>query len=160
MIRPTSDRRKARLVDHAAPPTPGEWLENDARYFADIEAEIQRRAEGGEPEEAPWASPLYFDTAAHDGSTTRRVLLSLRHLPREVAARLCFLSESLRRKCGRPKSGPGAHPVEDVAGVGEHPAHEARPPARTRRKEATISPPVRGGRTIVAPLDSAEALAR
>lgn len=157
MIRPTSDRRTARLVDHAAPPTPGEWLENDARYFADIEAEIQRRAEGGEPEEAPWASPLYFDAAAHDGSLTRRALVSLRHLPREAVARLCFLSEVLRGKCGRPKSGPAAH--EDVAAAGEHPAQDARPPARTRRKEATTSPPARGGRTIVAPLDSAEALA-
>ncbi|MFH8798882.1 hypothetical protein ACH4F6_04665 [Streptomyces sp. NPDC017936] len=160
MIRPTPDRRKARLVDHAAPPTPREWLENDARYFADIEAEIQRRAEGGEPEEAPWASPLYFDTTAHAGATARRVLLSLRHLPREAVVRLCFLSESLRRKCGRPKSGPGAHPVEEFAGVGDHPVHSIRSPARTRRKEATTSPPVRGGRTVVTPLDSAEALAR
>ncbi|MFI6034324.1 hypothetical protein ACIBBD_09190 [Streptomyces sp. NPDC051315] len=159
MIRPTSDRRTARLVDHAAPPTPGEWLENDARYFADVEAEIQRRAEGGEPEEAPWASPLYFDAATHDGSLARRALLSLRHLPHEAVTRVCFLSEALRGKCGRPKSGPGAHPLVDVAAAGEQPAHHARPPARTRRKEATTSPPARGGRTIVAPLDSAEALA-
>ena len=148
-------RRKARLIDHAAPPTPTEWLENDARLFADIEAEIARRSRGGDPAAAPWASPLYFDTADRHGSTTERVLLVLRHLSAEVVARLVVLARMLHGESSRPE----AAPLPEGPEGGERAAHDAGPQARARRREGTVSPPARGGRTIVTPLESAEALA-
>lgn len=148
----TAYRRKARLIDHAAPPTPGEWLEHDARYFEDITAEIQRRAAGGDPGGAPWASPLYFDTAARYGTAVGRALLALRHLPAEAVARLAVLGRMFHGENIRPQTGPVAERPEDADADGGL-------PPRPRRKEGTVSPAVRTGRTIVTPLESAEALA-
>ncbi|WP_425247077.1 hypothetical protein [Streptomyces sp. NEAU-NA10] len=150
----TAYRRKARLIDHAAPPTPQQWLENDARYFEDIVAEIQRRAAGGDPGEAPWASPLYFDTAERDESTVGRALLALRHLPAEAVARLTVLSRMFQGENIRPEAGPVAGRREETDAGADGALH-----TRTRRKEGTVSPPARPGRTIVTPLESAEALA-
>ncbi|CAM5533381.1 hypothetical protein [Streptomyces aurantiogriseus] len=150
----TAYRRKARLIDHAAPPTPQEWLEHDARYFEDVVAEIQRRAAGGDPGEAPWASPLYFDTAERDESAVGRALLALRHLPAGAVARLAVLSRMFQGENIRPEAGPVAERNEETdAGT------DGGLPARARRKEGTVGPAVRAGRTLVTPLDSAEALA-
>ena len=139
-------RRKARLIDHAAPPTPGEWLEHDARYFEDIEAEIRRRAAGGRPEEAPWASPLYFDTAAREASATRRALLALRHLSPGAVVHL-VLGRLFHGEGVRPGTAPCAERRED--GDAEGREHRA-PDGRTRFPEGTLSPPARSGRTVVA----------
>ncbi|MFF5183312.1 hypothetical protein ACFY30_05910 [Streptomyces sp. NPDC000345] len=146
MTHVTAHRRKARLIDHAAPPTCEEWRENDARYFEDIEAEIRRRAAGGDPGRAPWTSPLYFDTG-HGTSATRRALLALRHLPRGAVVRL-VLDRLLHGESIRPATGPGAGRTGDDADTEgrEHRAHDGR----SRFPDHTMSPPTRGGRTIVA----------
>ncbi|WP_069771726.1 hypothetical protein [Streptomyces sp. LUP30] len=151
MTHPTAYRRKARLIDHAAPPTPQEWLEHDARYLEDITAEIGRRAAGGDPAAAPWASPLYFDATARAESVTGRALLALRHLSGEAVARLVLLGRVLHGERTRPAADPAAErqPENDRGGQ----------EGRVRRKEGSVSPPARGGRPIVAQLDGAEALA-
>ncbi|MFI5820717.1 hypothetical protein ACIA8I_16555 [Streptomyces rishiriensis] len=151
MTHPTAYRRKARLIDHAAPPTPQEWLEHDARYLEDITAEIGRRAAGGDPAAAPWASPLYFDATACAQSVTGRALLALRHLSDESIARLVLLGRVLHGERTRPAAAPAAdrRPESDRSGQ----------EGRVRRKEGSVGTPARGGRPIVAPLDGAEALA-
>ncbi|MER5429376.1 hypothetical protein [Streptomyces sp. NPDC002588] len=151
----TAYRRTARLIDHAAPPTPQEWLETDARYFEDIEAEIRRRAQGGDPREAPWASPLYFDTAAREGFTAGRALLVLRHLPAGAVARLVVLGRMLHGEGSRPEAAPAREHDEGR----ERGTHDSGVPARGSRREGTVGPPVRGGRTYAPPLEGAEALA-
>lgn len=151
MTHQTAYRRKARLIDHAAPPTPQEWLEHDARYFEDIAAEIGRRAAGGDPAAAPWRSPLYFDACARTGSVTARTLLALRHLSGEAVARLLLLGRMLPGEGGRPGTAAAAR-LRPRSGSGA-------PEGLVRRKEGSVSPPARGGRTVVAPLEGAEALA-
>ncbi|MGQ4333676.1 hypothetical protein [Streptomyces hayashii] len=150
MTHQTAYRRKARLIDHAAPPTPQEWLEHDARYLEDITAEISRRAAGGDPAAAPWASPLYFDAGARAESVTGRALLALRHLSDETVARLVLLGRVLHGERARPAAAPAQRQPESDRGGQE---------GRVRRKEGSVSPPARGGRPIVAQLDGAEALA-
>ncbi|MER6787700.1 hypothetical protein ABT330_24270 [Streptomyces sp. NPDC000658] len=151
MTHQTAYRRKARLIDHAAPPTPQEWLEHDARYLEDITAEIGRRAAGGDPAAAPWASPLYFDATARAESVTGRALLALRHLSDEAVARLVLLGRVLHGERTRPGAAPAAERRQD----GDRGSQEGR----VRRKEGSVSPPGRGGRPIVGQLDGAEALA-
>ncbi|MFE0456180.1 hypothetical protein ACFW2D_33860 [Streptomyces sp. NPDC058914] len=149
----TTHRRTARLIDHAAPPTPQEWLENDARYFEDIEAEIERRAAGGDPGEAPWNSPLYFDTA-RDPSAARSALLALRHLPGGAIVRL-VLDRLLHGESVRSRTGPRPARHEDTDG--DAPGHRT-PDGRTHRTDGTAGPPPRGGRAVVTQPASAEAL--
>jgi hypothetical protein len=148
----TAQRRRARLIDHAAPPTPEEWLEHDARYFEDITAEIRRRAAGGDPADAPWTSPLYFDTAARAGSAVGRALLALRHLPGEAVARLVVLGRLFHGENVRPEATAGAERPADTEG-------ETGLPGRARRKEGAANASVLGGRTVVTAPASAEALA-
>ncbi|MFJ8110655.1 hypothetical protein [Streptomyces sp. NPDC096132] len=151
MTHVTPYRRKARLIDHAAPPTPEEWLENDTRYFEDIEAEIRRRAAGGDPGRAPWTSPLYFDTG-HGMSATRRALLALRHLPRGAVVRL-VLGRLLHGESIRPTTGPDAGRTGDDTDT-EGREHRAQHD-RSRFPDHTMNPAARGGRTIVASSASA-----
>ncbi|MFI7500002.1 hypothetical protein ACIBVL_16170 [Streptomyces sp. NPDC049687] len=138
MTTPKAFRRQARLIDHAAPPTPQEWLEHDARYFDDVEAEIQRRAAGGAPDAAPWASPLYFGTSHGDESAPGRLLLTLRHLSGEAIARLVLLGRVLHKESTRPEGAPAAEAYEDTG---------------------TVSPATPVGRAMVGPSASAKALA-
>lgn len=96
----TSDRIRARLIEYpAGPATAEERRELNKRRFAMVEAEIDRRLQGGEAADAPWATP-----SMSVQGMVRTAFQTMRFLSDEAVVRLIAMSQLLWTKLGSPTS--------------------------------------------------------
>ncbi|MEU2624651.1 hypothetical protein ABZ642_42185 [Streptomyces sp. NPDC007157] len=136
------DRLRARPVTHMQPASPEQWQDVDELHFEAIEAEIERRAAGGSPDEAPWASARYFDAGPRQGTTALQVFIVLRHLSGEAVTHLLAMGQLLRdrltdRKQSAALEAPACTPT-DACDHNDHGTDRGLDLiARTRRKETT-----------------------
>ncbi|MFH0521572.1 hypothetical protein ACHBTE_30860 [Streptomyces sp. M41] len=96
----TSDRIRARLIEYpAGPATAEERRELNKRRFAMVEAEIDRRLQGGKATDASWATP-----AMSAQGIVRTAFQTMRFLSDEAVIRLIAMSQMLWAKFGSPTS--------------------------------------------------------
>ncbi|MGW7529870.1 hypothetical protein [Streptomyces sp. NPDC054783] len=133
---------KQRPVIHARPSSPERWQDVDTQYFEAIESEIQRRSQGGDPGDAPWRDPRYFDTGEPDRAAVLNVLTVLRHWSEEALTQLIALSSMLRSRHTGQTILPTTHkPTGAPAGPCTHTDQGVDLNTRTGRKDATANPP-------------------
>nr|WSW70158.1 hypothetical protein OG461_30375 [Streptomyces sp. NBC_00995] len=131
MFHLTSERFKARVVLHATPESPDNWQGADERHYEAVEAEIARRAEGGDPGEAPWASARYFDVETGHDSAVQRAMVVLRHLSGDALTQLLVMGELLRTRLAEPgTTAPARHRERPVTEACRHVVAKAARPAR------------------------------
>lgn len=136
------DQFRARPVTHMQPDSPEQWQDVDELHFQAIEAEIERRAAGGSPDDAPWSSARYFDAGPRRATTAAQVLVVLRHLSDHAVTQLLAMGQLLRhRLTDRKQPTVLEAPACIPAGNCGHTDHDLGLPARTRRKETPMSPP-------------------
>lgn len=139
------DYVRARPVTHAQPASPEQWQDVDERHFEAIEAEIERRAAGGSPDDAPWTSARYFDAGPRQGTTALQVFIVLRHLSGEAVTHLLAMGQLLRdRLTDRKQSAALEAPACTSTDACDHTHQETdrglELTTRTRRKETTNQP--------------------
>ncbi|MEU9979554.1 hypothetical protein [Streptomyces sp. NPDC051014] len=132
------DRFRARPVTHMQPASPEQWQDVDELHFEAIEAEIERRAAGGSPDDAPWVNARYFDAGPRQGTTASQVFIVLRYLSGEAVTHLLYMGQILRdRLTDRKQSAALEASACTSTDACDHADRGLELAARTRRKETT-----------------------
>ena len=148
----TSERIRARLIEYPpGPATPEERRAVNERRFAMLEAEIERRLNGGKAADAPWATPAM----SADG-IVRAAFQTLRFLSDEAVVRLIAMGQLLWTKFGNTTGTITAtvtttDPItartttRTTKEFCEHVGDSAPLHTRTRRKDSTSAHTQSGG---------------
>ncbi|MFI1769144.1 hypothetical protein ACH41H_44930 [Streptomyces sp. NPDC020800] len=139
---------KQHPVIHARPSSPEQWQDIDARYFEAIEGEINRRFRGGDPGNAPWRDPRYFDIGEPSQPAVLNVLTVLRHWSGEALTQLIAMSSLLRSRLTGETASTNT-PSSTAAKPCTHTDQDVELNTRTRRKDDTLSPPEPSTHTTV-----------
>ncbi|MFI6493225.1 hypothetical protein [Streptomyces sp. NPDC050564] len=165
----TSDRIRARLIEYpSGPVTSEERRDVNEQRFAMLEAEIERRINGGKAADAPWATP----SMSAEGMV-QAAFQTLRHLSDEAVIHLIAMGQLLWTTFGNPTNTITAKVTTasttttstttmTTKEICDHLEEAAPLHTRTRRKESTVSPPDHGGRNegVIPDVQSTTALAR
>ncbi|MFD7707836.1 hypothetical protein ACFV6E_13475 [Streptomyces sp. NPDC059785] len=136
---PLGHLAKQHPVTHARPASPDAWQDVDARHFEAIEAEIERRAAGGRPGEAPWDSPGYFDIGAPDhAGAWSNVLAVLPHWTASAITQLITMSGLLNTPRTSPTDGTSSADTTVQPKPLDHKAQDLELRPRTRRQDTTV----------------------